>query len=81
MAFFGAVFNHSELPISTFTASQRYVGINMRTFPSDPTPGIKSTGKIPSLPPRSLLEMHDKTTWNTQNDIGMWDGTANFKKN
>lgn len=42
MAFFGTVFNRSELPISTFTASQRYVGVNMRTFPSDPTPARES---------------------------------------
>lgn len=38
MGFFGSVFNRSELPISTFSASQKYVGVNMRTFPSDPAP-------------------------------------------
>ncbi len=41
MAFFGTVFNRSELSVSTFTVSQRYVGVNMRTFPSDPTPARK----------------------------------------
>ncbi|KAL1938900.1 hypothetical protein VTO73DRAFT_11053 [Trametes versicolor] len=101
MAFFGTVFNRSELPISTFTASQRYVGVNMCTFPSDPTPALPDvsfigatpskstgkqgpragTGKMPSVPSHSLLEMRDKTTWNTQDDIGVWDGTAYFKKN
>ncbi len=55
---------------------------------------------MPSVPSRSLLEMRDKTAWNTQDDskcrivlyisciymihpstVGVWDGTAYFKKN
>lgn len=107
IAFFGTVFGQTEMPVSTFSVSaQRYVGINIRTFPSEaptscmspyylkprvllitiyslvpefsfigatPTKhtakqGQRTPAKVPSIPSHSLLDMRDKTTWNTHDD-------------
>ncbi|KAI0665362.1 hypothetical protein C8Q78DRAFT_986772, partial [Trametes maxima] len=101
VGFFGSAFKQDSLGVPTFTASQRYVGISIRTFPSEVAPafpdvsfigatptkrsgkkaGGSTSAKVPSVPSRSLLEMRDKTTWSTNDDVGAWDGTEYFKRN
>ncbi|KAI0667353.1 hypothetical protein C8Q78DRAFT_994067 [Trametes maxima] len=101
VGFFGSAFKQDSLGVPTFTASQRYVGISIRTFPSEVAPALpdvsfigatptkrsgkkaggSTSAKVPSVPSRSLLEMRDKTTWSTNDDVGAWDGTEYFKRN
>ncbi|KAI0349973.1 hypothetical protein OH77DRAFT_1593859 [Trametes cingulata] len=93
MGFFGTVFDQDELAVGTFTSGS-CVGVNARTFPSEAAPEMseldflqvspsKKSGKKAEggpVPSRSLLDMHDKTTWTANDDIPLWDATEYFKR-
>lgn len=42
ISFFGTVFGVQEMSVNTFSASSQYIGINVRTFPSEPASTCES---------------------------------------
>ncbi|KAI0713350.1 hypothetical protein C8Q76DRAFT_621137, partial [Earliella scabrosa] len=96
LAFFGHVFNHRCLGMSTFGVGQstdRLDGLSFRTMPIPIAPATSNVRKLPGMnvtpsrrsggagPSRSFLDMRDKTVWSTSDDIAIWDGRKFFAAN
>ncbi|KAI0323676.1 hypothetical protein GY45DRAFT_1376147 [Cubamyces sp. BRFM 1775] len=50
MSFFGTVFGAQEMSVNTFSASSQYIGINVRTFPSEPASALPTVDFISATP-------------------------------
>ncbi|KAI0688834.1 hypothetical protein C8Q76DRAFT_772035 [Earliella scabrosa] len=90
-AFYGTVFGQRILGLQNFTAGspeEKQIALVFRTYPSEygnntaSLPSLRGMGATPSQPgqnpSRSLLEMRDKTSWTTADDIGIWDAREYF---
>ncbi|KAI0703147.1 hypothetical protein C8Q76DRAFT_801993 [Earliella scabrosa] len=94
LAFYGHVFGHSSLGVSTWWVgqSERIHGISFRTMPPfnndnvnvQPLPGMRfkknAQGHAGKGPGSSFVVMRDKTVWSTDDDIPIWDGRKFFQR-